>query len=281
MPRRDGFPTNPEMVVDFNTLSRTAYVDAFECLSEDGLPDAFQDKPLNLMYLDASKRVPKFMRVDGAVVDERLFVEPLNEEHVSYLPDTLGFKDTPEDVLEQYREVARRIGETTLHSGLDIATILPVEGVVANYTAYYPNYRTRHISTFKEKPAKASIVAGKYFAEQAIQEINTPYADKHFDLGDFGKVVAAMNNLSEQGGVVAHSLSFQKVPNLPLNGHESKGFLNDYANRMLDRSVSAASRLERIKDLGYPELLIENAQIIYDEANSSYLRAQALLDRKN
>ncbi len=280
MPRRDGFPTNQEMVVEFNELSRTAFVNAFERLSEDGLPAAFEDKPLDLMYLDASKRVPKFMRVDGAVVDERLLVEPLNEEHVSYIPDTLGFRDTPEDVLENYRDIARRIGETTLHNGLDIATVLPVEGIVADYTAFYPGVRTRHISTFKEKPAKASIVAGKFFAEQAIHEINTPFEDKHFDLGNFQKVVAAMEDLSNQGGVVRHSLSFQKVPGLPLNGHEPKGFLNAYANTMLDRTITTAARLQRAKELGYPDLVIETAQAMYDTANDSYQRAQTLLDKK-
>jgi hypothetical protein len=280
MPRRDGFPTNQEMVVDFNNLSRTAYVDAFQRLSENGLPDAYQDKPLDLMYLDAAKRVPESMRVDGAVVDEKLHVRTLEKDDVDYLPDTLGFKDTPEDVLGHYYDVARRIGDVTLHDGLDIATVLPSEGIVADYTAFYPNGRTRHISTFKEKPSKASIVAGKYFAEQAIQEINTPFEDKHFDLTDLAKVAASMQNLSDQGGIVRHSLSFYKVPNLPLNGHESKGFLNNYANNMLDRTMRSAARLERMKDLGAPELVIENAQAIYDEANSSYLRAQAFLDKK-
>lgn len=280
MPRRDGFPTNQEMVVEFNNLSQTAYVDAFQRLSADGLPDAFQDKPLSLMYLDAAKRVPKFMRVDGAVVDERLLVRTLEEDDVNYLPDTLGFKDIPEDVLEHYYEVARRIGDVTLHNGLDITTVLPPEGIVADYTAVYPNGRTRHISRFKEKPAKASIVAGKYFAEQAIQEINTPFEDKHFDLTNFAKVAASLQDLSEQGGIVRHSLSFYKVPNLPLNGHESKGFLNDYANSMLDRTMRSATRLERMKDFGFPDAVIESAQNIYDAANSSYLRAQALLDKK-
>ncbi len=282
MPRRDGFPTNREMVVEFNDLSRTAYVDAFQRLAEDGLPDAFQDKPLGLMYLDAAKRIPSFMRLDdSAVVDERLTVTPLDKLDVDDMEYTLGFKDTPDDVRQHYYDVARRIGETTLHGGLDIAAVLPGEGVVADYTARYPSGRTRHIATFKEKPSKPSIAAGKYFAEQVIKEANRPFEDTHFDLADFEKAIAAMKHLADQGGIISHSFSFLKVPGLPLNGHESKAFLNAYANAMFDRSMILAARLDKMSGLGiYPEAIIEGTQTQYDQANRSYQRAQELLDKQ-
>lgn len=280
MPRRDGFPTNREMVVDFNALSRTAYIDAYNHIAGDGLPAAFEDKPLDSLYLNVIKKVPIFLRTNSGVTGEQLLVDPLQEHHVDFMTYILGFQDTPEDIVQHYRGIAQRIGETTLHSGLDIATVLPSEGINADYTAFYPTGRTRHISTFKEKPSKSSIAAGKFFAEQAIQSINTPPDAEDFDITDFSKVVEHIKSRFEQNGTFEHGFSLQMVPNLPLNGHESKAFLNTYANRMLDKANSSAARLAMGNELGWPDVIIENTQRIYDAAKNSYLRAQALLDKK-
>jgi hypothetical protein len=280
MPRRDGLPTNREMVVDFNNLSRTAYIDAYNNITEYGLPAALEDKPLDTLYLNVTKKVPTFMRTSSGVTGEQLLVDPLQEHHVDFMTYTLGFQDTPEDVVRHYRDIAQRIGETTLHIGLDIAAILPPEGINADYTAFYPTGKTRHISTFKEKPSKLSISAGKFFAEQAIQSINTPPDAEDFDITDFSKVIERIEKIFDQSGTFEHGFSLQMVPNLPLNGYESKAFLNTYANRMLDKVNSSAARLAMGNELGWPDVIIENAQRIYDAANSSYLRAQALLDKK-
>lgn len=280
MPRRDGLPTNREMVVEFNDLSRTAFVDAYNRTAEDGLPDAYQDKPLDALYLRSQKRVPEIMRIDGGVVAEELLVNPLHEDDVDMIPHTLGFRDTPEDVISHYRAIARRIGDTTLHSGLDIATVLPPEGVDASYTAYYAGGRTRHIATFKEKPSKASIAAGKYFAEQVIHDINAPSSDPDIDVTDLSQVAEHLRQMSEQGGTIEHFLSFRKVPNLPLNGHESRAFLNAYANRMLDSARYNAEKLAKMRDLGAPDIVVASVQNVYNSANASYLRAQELLDKK-
>jgi hypothetical protein len=264
MPRRDGFPTNPEMVADFNTIAHQAYIDEFNRIAEHGLPDSFQDKPLDLMYLKARRSVPLVSRIPGAVTDEKLHIRPLTEDHADYLSDLVsrGSREISNDDLDRYHAIARDIGGTTLHNGLDIASVVPVEGAVADYTAYYPNGKTRHISTFKERPSKASIVAGKYFAGETVQAINAPLG------GD-----------SKPNGV-RHFLTFPKSPNLPLNGHESKVFLNSYANDMYELVMNRGARLERSKAMGDPELVIDSAQELYDEANAAYLRAQALLDKK-
>lgn len=270
MPRRDGLPTNREMVVDFNGLSRTAYIDAYNRITEDGFPTAFEDKPLDAMFLRVTKTVPSNLRVEGGVTGEQLEVETLREEHVGFMTDTLGFQDTPEDVLAHYYNVAHLIGRTTLHSGLDIAAVLPSEGVNAGYTANYSNGRTHHISTFKEKPFKASIAAGKYFAEQAVQDINITDLSKLRD----------SNTIEQAGGTFRHIFLLRMIPNLPLNGHESKSFLNAYANNMLDETMNRAEKLERIKALGAPEAIVERAQDACEDAQSSYDRVQGLLDKK-
>jgi hypothetical protein len=280
MPRRDGFPTNREMVVDFNTLSRTAYIDAYNHMTADGMPAAFEDKPLDALYLNVIKNIPAFMRTSDSVTDEQLVVEPLQEDHADFMTSIIGFQDIPEDIVEHYRNIARRIGETTLHSGLDIVSVLPPEGINADYTAYYPSGRTRHISTFKEKPSKPSIAAGKFFAAQAVQSITTQPDRTTLDILDFSQVVGHMKNIAEQGGVFDHDLLLRMVPDLPLNGHESKAFLNVYANRMFDRATYNAARLAKVKDLGAPEIIIESIQHTYDAAHNAYLRAQALLDKK-
>jgi hypothetical protein len=280
MPRRDGLPTNREMVVDFNALSRTAYIDTYNHITDDGLPAALEDKPLDSLYLNAIKKIPTFLRTSDGVTSEQLLVDPLQEHHVDFMTYTLGFQDTPEDVVQHYRDIAQRIGKTTLHSGLDIAAALPLGGINADYTAFYPTGKTRHISTFKEKPSKSSIAAGKFFAKQAIESINTPPDAEDFDITNFSKVVEHIKSLFEQNGTLELGFSLQMVPNLPLNGHESKAFLNNYANRMLDKANSSAARLAMGSELGWPDVIIENTQRTYEAANNSYLRAQALLDKK-
>ena len=280
MPRRDGFPTNKEMVLEFNELSRTSYINKYNQVTEGGFPPMLEDKPLDALYFRAYKIIPEFMRTDDGVTAEDLRVEPLQEHQVNSMTSTLGFKDTPEEVVKHYRNVARLIGETTLHSDLDIVSILPPEAVNADYTAHYSTGRTRHISTFKEKPSKASIASGKFFAEQVIQLLEDRPISKPIDTSDFSEAFEHIRNIFERGGPISTGFSLSMRPNLPLNGHESREFLDAYANKMFEISRNAGDRLAIVESYGGVESLVESLRYAYEAANASYLRAQELLDKK-
>lgn len=278
MPRRDGFPTNPEMLLDFNAASHKVFVTAYERALEGKLPAEYVDKPLTSLTL--SLRQGSLDR-SQTVTSEELKIGVLSQYVAEDLPYNFTCARHPEELLNRYVEVSKSVAQVALSDTLIMADTLPAEGIDADYVLTYNDGKMRHVSSFKEKPAKQSIVAGTYFAEEALQYVQS---DKMFKT-PAQNVVRRLVEIARTGDIddtriMSHQFDFKMTPALPLNGYESKGFLERYARNMFAAAMRHSERLAFMQERSANETYIALDQQLYDEYNSAYLRAQALLDKK-
>lgn len=273
MPRRDGFPTNREMVIDFNTTAREAYVTAFERAIEVVIPPAFEEKPLKFIHLSFDKKYSGTSSEQHVVSQERLYVQPLTTEDADIIDEFEQYASVDESVIEHYRQVAGKIGEATIKPGVHIRPIVPAEGIQADYNAYLHNYDViRHVSIFHERPAKQTIAAAKYFAEEALDYVQSD---------EFIKPKYAKRVERELGQhvepIIEHAFTFSMVPDLPLNGKESRQFLASYHQIMITRAHTSRDRLADMQRLDAPPVIISSIRKRLSELESARLKAEKFL----
>lgn len=266
MPRRDGFPTNRELQVDFTTAARDVFVAAAEreLESKIDLIPAYEDKPLDHLRLYVSRRNDVREGSPQAVYRELLEVQPLQwttvetiEADDPYVGNEL-FRDTPEAVVEHYKTLCQAIGDTLITNQLRFNS-LPPTAIEADWTAELsPHGRpTRHAGSFKERPSKQSLVAATFFVEEAMGYVRSAEFDKPFDV----RVAEYYTGLRRDDPVYSlrHGFYFDISPELPLNGHENPAFIRRYYGHMDVRLANAEQRLERLVALQAPQVIIDEA----------------------
>jgi hypothetical protein len=270
MPRRDGFPTNRELQIDFTSAAHGVFVAAAErgLESKIDLYPAFEDKPLDHLYLSIVRNNEVPEGSPQAVHAEQLYITPLHEVTAADLRYDVGengighlgnelFRDASDEVVEHYRALASIIGETLITNELRFGQI-PVNGIEAEWTAKIgaKGWRTRHAGTFKERPSKQSLVSAKFFAEEAAVYVQSEDFDKStaIRLADYAYGHTDKNPNYQ----FKHAFGFEMTTRLPLNGHEPRSFLNAYARNMSSRLEVAMLQLARLEDLGAPSSLKAN-----------------------
>lgn len=278
MPRRDGFPTNPEMLLNFNAASHKVFVTAYERALEGKLPAGYIDKPL--LSLTLSLRQGSLDQ-SQPVTGEELKIGILSQYVAEDLPYNFTCARHPEQLLDRYVEVSKSIGAVALNDELIMADNLPTEGIDADYVLTYADGKMRHVSSFKEKPAKQSIVAGTYFAEEALQYVQSEQMFRTPAQNVVRRLVqiARTGNIEDMH-IMSHRFDFKMTPDLPLNGYESKAFLERYTRNMFAIAMRHRERLSFMQAHGSDVMYAAPDQQLYDEYNSAYLRAQILLDKK-
>lgn len=269
MPRRDGLDTNQEMLVDFNTKSREAFVAAYEKQFDGSPPDAYIGKPLNALSLHVVKRLVRTDIEEDAIRRQELKVRTLHEGDVDFMKEHLTMRQRPQDVHDHYAAVAATIGTTVIDHALDLRKTVPVEGVVADYAADLAA-RTRHVGTLKEKPTKFSLALGKTFADEVIEYIDS---EGFMIAKDAPEVAAVISDTT-------HHFSLEMRPDIPLNGRESTAWLNEYANKMLGQVQSLGARLQRLEDIGAPEVILAHVRASYDQAVAALKRVEKIIEEK-
>lgn len=280
MPRKDGFPTNPELVAEFTETSRLTYAAAYDALIASRLDEVpyFEGKPLNAVPLIAYRRALLEQEVqqftNTSIDKEVLQVRPLTRYDADIRREHLTLRDLPESEHIAYDQMAERIDKLTISDDLAVSTAVEQGGVIAEYTAHMHGGSSRHISTLKDKPAKQSIVSGKFFAEETYELVTSPVR--------LSRMTLANNALWQMGITPLMNVYFgvSYVPNLPLNGHESVQWLSNYADVMATRELRHRDTLDRLEALGAPAPIIENERRLIDKYESSARRALRLLDTK-
>lgn len=286
MPRRDGFPTNRELQVDFTSAARDVFVAAAERQLESkiGLMPEFEDKPLDHLYLTVWRRHETAEDSPQAVQSESLQVMPLQmttanslryQQHDKYCrTGNELFRDASDEAIEHYITLARMIGDTVITEDLRFGQ-LPASAVEADWTAWLRSGRTRHAATFKERAAKQSLVAAKFFVEEAAEYVQSDDFDKPMLLRRIEHAFGfrEANPRYDMG----HYFDFRISPDLPLNGHESRGFIERYYADMDEKYGYAKQRLERLIDLGGLPIILEDAQARVDSLDRARKNAQRFL----
>lgn len=287
MPRRDGFPTNPELVTEFTETSRLVYIAAFNQIIAHRLDELpyLRDKPLSMVPLIMYRNrlfdegTDGIVRPDArAVAKETLKVKTTDSGDAYDRREHLTLKSLPEADHVAYGAVAARMEQLTITDDLVAEVAIEPHGVTAEYWADMHNGKRRHIGTLKEKPAKQSILSGKFFAEDMHETITSP--------GSSARMAIAREVFARLGMEPIQDVSFRLAlePSLPLNGYEPRRWLERYLDSMADGALRARDGLERMQSSKYadmmPEVIIESQKSRVAEYEAAASRALAILESK-
>lgn len=277
MVRHDDFPTNRELLDEYNQQARDLMVLTYMRQMSRVLPAMLVDKPLAMVNLHF----------------RQYYEDPLHEvgtEHVALrlhsvgeaedLAETLGYRDLSPERLAHYVAASEAAKDIKLSDGADLSLIQP-EAVHAEYTLTYHNGKRRRVGSFKEKPAKASIVAGKLCMEEAqayvaarfdfeLDRVQAPADDQRVRMimGAFGLTQT-----------MRHWYELAMTPELPLNGYESPVFLERYRQQMFEIAMRESERVERQQQYDVAHPLIELHTERHLQALAAFQRADHLLGR--
>lgn len=255
MPRRDGFPTNREMQVDFTAQAREVFIAAAERQIESKVSPGLQDKPLDHITLCVSQLHEIRDEHPQSIAREQLILAPFSNRDAAALSENELFASAGPEVLSHYANVAALIGSVTLTDSLRFRPTLGSIGIQGNYYGHKTDGRVRHAGTFRERASKQSLAAAKYFADEALQYTQSP----HFDDSTMSRLASFMLGYSDEDPRfgMTHYFRLEISADLPLNGREPRAFLEEYRNVMAARLVRRMETFERLKDLHAPEVILE------------------------
>lgn len=256
MPRRDGFPTNREMQVDFTAQVREVYIAAAERQIESKVSPGLQDKPLDHITLCFDQLHPVGEDTAQAIERERLIISPLNARDADALSENELFSGAGPEVLSHYTEVATFIGGVTLKDSLRFRNILGQVGLQGDYYGFKTNGRMRHAGTFRERASKQSLAAARYFVDEALDYTQSAQFDESTAMRLTNFMLGFQDEDPRFG--MTHYFRIEITSDLPLNGREPRPFLEEYRRVMLDQLSRRTETYERLKAMGAPALFIES-----------------------
>ena len=277
MPRHDQMPTNPELQADFRTASGEAFTSAVDRgLAGDKLPDALEGKPLSKLQLRVERRSK------GNLAHESLDMSVMTPDDAAGRIED----DRPEHVKDFSIRLAHRLADVALDRTLDVRSVVPPSAFHAVYTSETAGGEVRVHMSDTPRPRKDQLVLAKTFAEgTALPYVNSDRFDM-FQEAQMAGPDAMTQALRESGGsgvdeIVYHKFELPMTPDLPLNGHESKRWLQEYAAQMWKREIAADERLNKINSLPHqpPQAMIDDVMLQREEARAAKERALALLGR--
>lgn len=304
MPRHDSFDTNREIQVDFTNIAHGVFVAAAERQLEAKITPAYEDKPLDHLFLHFRKIGAPITEMRKNTITgeeyptayrnrEELKIRPLTESKARSLHYSVHgrtrknprevnelFQDGDEYILEHYMQLAKVIGATAITDSLRFSQ-LPPNAIDASWD-FRGKGRDRHADTFMERPSKQSLVSAKFFAEEALAYIQSDSFDQQNDpLGSIVK--SAVNEIARRESdleipiAIEHTFGLDFTPDLPLNGHESQRFLTNYRNEMAATAARIGERLEKLRRIGAPEEMLESLVSHLDTCEHAKKRAEKFL----
>lgn len=280
MSRRDGFPTNREYQVDFTYKARDIYVAAAEHQLEAKIPDALKDKPLSFVELIATRKNRLRLEDDRAIVTEKLYIAPLSPPTAEMLSHNELFERSETYVIDQYIQLAHTMASTALIDTVRFGETIPGNGVEAEYTATSTNGRSRSAGTFRERASKQSLVAANYFADEVIEYLKSEEGKTPISRRKDDHIVSLINGESSDfPHQIKHYFTLPIRIGIPLNGYESPQYLQTLAAEMDKFVTIRTNRLERIRALGAPGILIEHENRMIKEAQATLDDARRYLGK--
>ncbi|HET6747164.1 MAG TPA: hypothetical protein VFH06_03605 [Candidatus Saccharimonadales bacterium] len=274
MPRRDGYPTNQELLVDFTTEARHLYVLAYQTHIEGNIPPAYREKPIAMLGLEVVKRYLNDSRPLQHVSTERLGISSLKSDDIGRMREQTNTKHLPEDVFEFYEAIVARLGATVLSNAVVFDRIIPPGSITASYIASFPSGPTKSVDTLSEKPTKQAIISATYFTKESLEYIRS---------GESGlpveeKLLKAVRE--NRDGVLQHTFTLPMTPELPLNGHEGTAFLYAYREQMNAKLRKKREMLDFLTTYDAPSTSLERAREQVARYAAALVRVERILDKK-
>jgi hypothetical protein len=235
MPRKDGFSTNEELLLDLTSSTRELFLESLRISTAGDIAHPYVGKPLSnvSMVISHDYQDPEYL-VANRIRREQLCIRTLRESNVNALLSTFRLRGAPEYVREHYMSVANYASRLCVSNSADFGSTLPNEAFTFSYAAFFNSTdRTRHVDLFKFRPAKQSIIAATYFAANALQQLAQPEP--------MDSVVDEYHENPEHafGGRGYETIVYLDcTPDLPLNGSEHPKFLHFYHREMLRLAAS-------------------------------------------
>ena len=280
MPRKDGFPTNRELQVDFTAGAHAVYLRAAQRQLEADPHPAYIGKPLDHLSLVISRKydIPED---SSRISNETLEVTPLSPNSANFFGYPHGnelFRDTSPETIQYYQRIAEAMATTVVTDAFRFGSI-PQGGIDAHWTAVYQyprkGSRTRHASSFKERPSKMSLASAKGFVEDAREYVESDVFTQDMLVRMMDYASGYTEDNPRYG--MHHRFQLCIAPSLPLNGYESQGFLRHYRDEMARRLVAAEERLKKLEYLGAAALILEHATRIQEGYRDAVQRAEGFL----
>ncbi len=263
MSRKDGLPTNAEILADFRCASRQVFVQAYDRqFSGEKLHPGFEDKPLSSLYLTVGDtgQEPQLGRV--SVLAELLSIQSIDKRIGPMIEAHPTLSQLPPDVKDRYRKLGADTTEIALTKGLSIASVLPMEAVNANYYAHLSDGKEVNIGVFEKRQTKMNLIAAKYFANEAL-------------------VYVRSDDFDDPDSEFIHDFGLEISVDLPLNGHEPLQFLIEFRRRMVNEyNRWYQTSLVQVPD---PEIQMTVNQIkaYVSKCAKAAEQAQVFIDRRN
>lgn len=220
MPRRDGLPTNHELLTAFEEEGRELFAEAYVRTFEH-IPDAFHDKPFVNLRLELGRTMfDAGISSNNPMVSERVEIQP-----ASFVYDQhLRWRSIPGEIISR-QAIVEQISGLAINQSLDIPSV-PPKGLRTEYQATFLNDRRRVVATDNEKPVKQTIVSGRVFIAEALAYVMSDQYDP------------ARTKLLHPPDPddIYHQWNLDYDFNLPITGFEPEDFLSDYYS-FLDDSI--------------------------------------------
>ncbi len=275
MPRRDGLPTNMEMQADFTETARLFYNATLNAVLEQGLHPGLEDKPLPYIRARALHFIDSLTKdIPNSIATEELTVSPYGEEHATILPvpGVSSFETVPPELVAYRQSLFGPISATVLKLGLNTTDLLVPGTVSASYAAFDKDrVHKRSTSSYDDRPSKINIAAGKYLAGIALE-----HAITH---GVIYNTKETLDTIRSGKETMIIKLDVLIDTELPLNGYESRPFLEHFLLSMIHIANRTQDRINRLKNLDAPEVVMANEIKHYESAIAAVTRVRTILEK--
>jgi len=279
MPRKDGFPTNPEMIADLTETSRQIYVAAFNREVENGLHPALLDKPLSMVTYRVTTLYSPESETNLAA--EYLSVEPLTHEH---LDSGLEFRNPPcdRDIINLRRQQAAAVGAVALTPDLAIENVLRPGHAMADYWTQFIDRRASSVDTFSERPAKIVIGSALAYSSAYLKLLQAAEDERKNDGMAFLQVLNRRSAYEDRvlPEDTRGAFHLRIMPELPLNGSESTDFLRRFYGQMREELAAYQGGIDHIKEIDPASSIAQEAEARLALLADAKARAKKLIEAR-
>jgi len=176
MPRKDGLPTNEELLTELNSYGVDLFLAGYEKTYGDGIiPRAFLEKRIaNLAFTMIQYHKPDENLPGNPLISETLTIQVADYDDATDMFDHhLRYKGDQERA-DKMRMAALFIGQKAVGESLQFETKPYPEAFNTDWTAHMRDTdHKRHVGTLKAKPNKQSLVSAIAMAELSIKYIES------------------------------------------------------------------------------------------------------------
>lgn len=235
MARDERFQTNYELAAGLESIGRDIFVEAWKRdISEAKATDPLlSDKPLGNIALKLT--APICLQTSDILVRQQLLLHPteiLPKSHPRWTdnPESLAIRNAYAEPFRQTR--SNDLDPSTIHVGM----------IAATYTTFSTNHNSSETSTTQEDPSGVHLLLAHRLGRSALSYVHSPHFDIHsnrftFSIPGLYESFATSRGLSHQWVLSADAAT-------PINGHESKTFLDAHYHYLSDQILIFRKQLE-------------------------------------